>query len=106
MTPRYRLSAAADARVDEIHAYTLETWGEAQADRYVRGLFDAFAAIARRQVVWRRLPAEFGQDGWYARHERHVIYWRVLPDGAIGIVTSLHQRMHQLARFRGDDADS
>ncbi|MFL5294970.1 MAG: type II toxin-antitoxin system RelE/ParE family toxin [Phenylobacterium sp.] len=102
MTTNVRLSAAADARLDEIYAYTLETWGEAQADRYVRSLFDAFAAIARRDMVWRRIPAEFGADGWYARHERHVIYWKRLPDDAIGVVTILHQRMHQLDRFRED----
>lgn len=106
MTPKIRLSPAADARLDEIYAYTAQTWSEAQADRYIRGLFDAFATIARREVVWRRLPAEFGQDGWCARHERHVIYWKLLPDDAIGIVTILHQRVHQLDRFREDAGEA
>ena len=102
MTPPVRLSPAAEARLDEIFAYTWETWGEDQADRYVRGLFETFAAIARREIVWRRIPAEFGKDAWYARHERHVIYWKLLPDGAVGVVTILHERMHQLDRFRED----
>jgi toxin ParE1/3/4 len=102
LRPPVRLSPAADARLDEIYAYTRETWGDTQADRYIRGLFDAFARIAHREIVWRRIPAEFGKDGWYARHERHVIYWKLLADGAVGVVTILHERMHQLDRFRED----
>ena len=102
MTLEVRLFPVAEARLAEIFAYTVETWGEAQAERYVRGFSDAFAAIARRDLVWRRLPADFGHDGWFARHESHFIYWRLLPDGVIGIVTILHARMHQLDRFRED----
>jgi toxin ParE1/3/4 len=106
LTPPIRLSPAAGARLDEIYAYARETWGEAQADRYVRGMFEAFDAIAGREVVWRRIPAEFGKDGWYARHERHVIYWKLLPDGAIGVVAILHERLHQLDRFRQDGGET
>ena len=102
MTPQVRLSPATDARLDEIYAYTRETWGEDQAERYVLGIFAVFAAIAKREVVWRRIPAELGVDGWYARYERHFIYWKVLADGDLGIVTILHQRMHQMDRFRED----
>lgn len=102
MTPQVRLSPAADARLDEIYAYTRETWGEDQAELYVRGIFAVFAAIAKREVVWRRIPAELGVDGWYARYERHFIYWKVLAGGDLGIVTILHQRMHQMDRFRED----
>ncbi|HEY0435652.1 MAG TPA: type II toxin-antitoxin system RelE/ParE family toxin [Phenylobacterium sp.] len=102
MTPEIRLFPAANARLDEIYDYTRETWGEAQAERYLRGLSTAFAAIARREVVWRPIPAEFGVNGWYARHERHFIYWKLLPDGALGVVTILHSRMHQMDRFRED----
>jgi toxin ParE1/3/4 len=105
LTPPFRLSPAADARLDEIYAYTRETWGGAQADLYIRGLFAAFACIARRETIWLRIPAEFGKDGWYARHERHVIYWKLLPDGAVGVVTILHERMQQLDRFREDAAE-
>lgn len=52
--------------------------------------------------MWRAIPAEFGVDGYYCRFEHHYIYWRILPDGAVGIVTILHERMHQMDRFRDD----
>jgi toxin ParE1/3/4 len=100
----FRILRGADHRLDEIYTYTRDYWSDAQAERYLRGLFERFEAIAARRVVWRPIPAEFGVDGFFCRYERHFIYWRVLADGAVGIVTVLHERMHQIDRFRGDDS--
>jgi plasmid stabilization system protein ParE len=50
-------------------------------------------------------PAEFAIDGFYFRHEHHFVYWRRLSKGDIGIVTILHERMHQMDRFRDDLRD-
>jgi toxin ParE1/3/4 len=88
--------------VDEIFAYTRDTWGDEPAERYVRGLFAKFEDVAARRAPWRQIPAEFGIDGYFCRYERHFIYWRVLEDGSVGIATVLHARMHQLDRFRED----
>lgn len=99
---RVRVQDAAGHRLDQIYAYTRDTWGEAQAERYIRGLFERFEAIADRRVPWRPVPAEFGVDGFVCRYEKHFIYWKVLRDGDIGIVTILHERMHQLRRFAED----
>jgi toxin ParE1/3/4 len=99
-----RVSERAGHRLDEIYVYTRDMWGEAQARRYLRGLFARFDEIAVRSHPWRAIPAEFGVDGFYCRHEYHYIYWRVLADGAVGIVTVLHERVHQLDQFRSDMA--
>lgn len=99
-----RVSEIAGQRLDEIYAYTHDKWGEAQAEAYVRGLFGCFEQIAGRDMIWRAIPAEFGVDGFYVRHQHHYIYWRILSDGAAGIVTVLHERMHQMDRFRDDIA--
>ena len=101
---KFRVSAIAGQRLDEIYAYTRERWGETQAEVYVRRLFDCFDRIARREVLWRAIPAEFGVEGYYGRCEHHYVYWRLLGDGAVGIVTILHERMHQMDRFRDDAA--
>jgi toxin ParE1/3/4 len=98
----FRVSATAERRLREIHAYTHDAWGEAQADRYIHGLFAAFEDIAAGRRIGRAVPAEFGVDGFYIRQDRHYIYWRRLSDGAVGIVTVLHERMHQIDRFRDD----
>lgn len=97
-----RIQEAASRRLDEIYRYTLEQFGPAQAERYVEGLFDAMGRIETHGVVSRPVPAEFGVEGFSFRHERHVVYWRRLANGDIGIVTVLHERMHQIDRFRAD----
>ena len=98
----FRVSAIAGQRLDEIFVYTRDKWGDEQAERYIQDLFTCFSRIAQRELVWRAIPADFYVDGFYWHHERHFIYWRTLPDGDIGIVTVLHERMHQMDRFRGD----
>ena len=100
----FRVQDGAGHRLDQIYAYTRKTWGEAQAERYIRGLFEQFEAIAARRFPWRTVPAEFGVDGYVCRHEKHFIYWTLLGDGGVGIVTLLHERMHQMDRLREDGA--
>ena len=97
-----RIQQAASHRLDDIYRHTRDRWGEAQADRYVTGLFDAFARINEHGVTSRPIPAEFGVDGYVFRYEQHLVYWRRLSNGDIGIVTVLHERMHQIERFRED----
>ena len=97
-----RIQEAASHRLDEIYRYTRERWGNEQADRYITGLFEAFDKIESRRVTSRPVPAEFGVDGYFFRYERHFVYWRRLSNGDIGIVTILHERMHQIDRFRED----
>jgi len=95
-----RIQEAASWRLDEIYRYTRERWGEPQAERYITGLFEAFDRIESHGVASRPIPAEFGVPGFFFRYERHFVYWRRLSNGDIGIVTILHERMHQIERLR------
>lgn len=97
-----RVQAAASHRLDEIYRYTRDRWGAEQAERYITGLFEAFEGIASHAVASRPVPAEFGVEGFVFHYERHFVYWRRLANGDIGIVTILHERMHQIDRFRED----
>ena len=100
-----RVQEAASLRLDEIYRYTRECWGAEQADRYITELFAAFDKIEVHGVASRPIPAEFGIDDFYFRHEHHFVYWRQLSNGDIGIVTILHERMHPMDRFRDDLPD-
>ncbi|WP_333835333.1 type II toxin-antitoxin system RelE/ParE family toxin, partial [Rubrimonas sp.] len=80
-----RIQAAASHRLDDIYRYTRDRWGAEQAERYITGLFAAFDRIESRGVVSKPIPAEFGVEGFYFRYERHVVYWRRLSNGDIGI---------------------
>lgn len=100
--PAVRVQESASWRLDEIYRYTRERWGEEQAKRYITGLFEAFEHIETHGVASRPVPAEFGVDGFFFHYGRHFVYWRRLSNGDIGIVTVLHERMHQIGRFRED----
>ena len=61
-----------------------------------------FERVATGEVASRPVPAEFGVDGYVFRYEKHFVYWKRLSNGDIGIVTVLHERMHQFGRFQED----
>jgi len=42
------------------------------------------------------IPAAFGIYRYYFQYERQHILWRALSHGDIGIMTILHEQMHQL----------
>lgn len=98
----YLVQEAASHRIDEIYRYTLTTWGKEQADRYIQGLFDSFGTISTHETLSRPIPADFEVQGYFYRYEKHFVYWKHLVDGKIGIVTVLHERMHQIARLKDD----
>ena len=79
-----------------------DRWGADQAETYIIGLFDAFAKIESHEVLSRPIPAELGVDGFFFRYKKHFVYWRYLSNGDIGIVTILHQCMHQIERLKDD----
>ena len=97
-----RVQEAASLRLDDIYRYTRDRWGEVQADRYITGMFEAFERIEAHGVASKLIPAEFGVEGFFFRYEPHIVYWRRLSDGDIGIVAILHERMHQIDRFKED----
>jgi toxin ParE1/3/4 len=97
-----RIQEAASLRLDSNCRYTRDRWGEAQADCYITGLFAAFERIEAHGVTSRPIPAEFGVNGFFFRYEHHFVYWRRLSSGDIGIVTILHERMHQIGPFAED----
>ena len=99
---RVRVQALASCRFDGIYRTTRDRWGEQQADQYIIGLFEAFGGIETHGTLSWPIPAGFGVDGCYFRHGRYFVYWRRLANGGIGIVSILHERMHQIDCFRED----
>jgi len=99
---KYFIQPAASARLEEIYRHTFQNFGLGQADRYLDGAFALFEAIAERRVTWRRIPGEFGVEGYFARYQRHFVFWKLRPDGQVAIVAVLHQRMDLARRLRED----
>jgi plasmid stabilization system protein ParE len=92
----------ASLRLDEIYRYARDRWGAEQADRCIIDLFAAFDRIEGHGVASRPIPAEFSVEVFYFRHQHHFVYLRRLSDGDIGIVSVLHERIHQSDFFRHD----
>lgn len=99
---QFLVQNAASFRIDEIYRYTLNQWGEEKAEAYIVGLFKDFEKIGSHEVFSRPIPAEFAADGFFFRYKKHFVYWKYLSNGVVGIVTILHERMHQLERFKED----
>jgi toxin ParE1/3/4 len=73
------LARAAYADLEDIENYTLETWGEAQRDRYISGLFEKFDAVAANPALGRSRP-ELAEGVRSLPHEQHVIFYEIIGE--------------------------
>ncbi len=90
--PDYVVSPEARRDLFEIWDYTEETWGTAQAERYVAQLFAAFARLADRPGLGR--ARDDIRPGYRLHVEsKHIIFYRAAGNPAIEVIRVLHQRM-------------
>ncbi len=93
------IQKSASFKIDEIYVYSKNKWGKKIAKIYIKNMFASFDKIEDDLVLSRKIPVEFSVDGYYYQYKKHFIYWKYLKNKNIGIVTILHQRMHQLKQF-------
>lgn len=89
--PGFRLLRRAREDVLEIGAFTAERWGEAQAERYIVGLFLGFQTLVERPELRRaflKIPPYLR-----ALVGKHAVFYRVSSDGEVSIVRVLHAAM-------------
>jgi toxin ParE1/3/4 len=85
------LSRSAKADLLSIGAYTLETWGRTQAERYLDGLERCAKLLAGNPSLGR--PCEWIRPGLNRFEKgRHVLFYRRQGDGIL-ISRILHQSM-------------
>jgi plasmid stabilization system protein ParE len=99
----FKIESAASFRLDEIYQYTLNEWCKNEAEMYVNGLFVVFDKIVNKQVLSHPVPAELNVNGFYVMYKKHFVYWKYLESGEVGIVTILHERMHQMKQFKNPE---
>ena len=87
----YSLSSAAERDLLQIAMFSLERWGEAQAEKYERGLLDLFARLAALPRSGRD-ASEIRPGLLQSRYESHAVFYRVTKEG-IRIVRILHGAM-------------
>jgi len=97
-----RIHAPAEARILGIWDYTLEAWGERQADNYVRGLIACIHSLENERNRWRAVRDKHLPGVWFVRYEHHFVFFRELSGGVVGVITVLHENMDLPNRLRED----
>jgi toxin ParE1/3/4 len=87
----FRLSNQAEADLMAIGIYTLQTWSEKQAIRYIDNLENCCQRLAENPKLGR--PCDYVRPGLRRlEHGRHVIFYRI-ETGGILVSRILHRRM-------------
>jgi toxin ParE1/3/4 len=86
-----RYSPQAENDLLEISLYTLFTWSEKQAEKYLNNLHECAQMLANSPLLGR--PCEHIRTGLHRFEKgRHVIFYRRNPSGIL-VVRILHQSM-------------
>ncbi len=86
------LLPAARRRYFEIWRYTAEKWGDDQADLYLQDLLKFLQGLSGNKKSYSKAGKKY--DGLYkTKFKRHYIFFRVLSDGRIAVLTILHENM-------------
>ena len=89
---RYVIYKPANATLDEIWQYSVENWGEQQAEVYIEGLFDTLHKAADREFFWRKLQEQTVLDVYFVKYQRHYLFFRELEDDLIGVIGIIHEQ--------------
>jgi toxin ParE1/3/4 len=84
----YRLRPRAIADLDEIWDYTVETWNEDQAERYLAGLHDALELLAAQPEIGRS-RSDLHPGLLASNYAKHLIFYCRAAWG-IDVVRVLH----------------
>ncbi|MBF0263845.1 MAG: type II toxin-antitoxin system RelE/ParE family toxin [Gammaproteobacteria bacterium] len=105
---RYLFYSTADKQQDGIWHYTFETWGEAQAEKYIRELHQHLDKLTETKMLWHPLPSSFMPvlaqkvPIYFSRYQHHYIFFRELSNGDLGIMSILHESMDMPIRLQED----
>jgi len=87
----FTLRPKAIADLEDIWDYAVETWGEEQAERYLRLIDQGFCKVANNPGLGR--PCDVIRKG-YRKYNvgRHMIFYHTVDAGVV-VVRILHDRM-------------
>lgn len=91
MTRKVNITPRAKADLQDIWTYTLEIWGEAQADKYIGELFERFEWLAEQPQLGKHRPDV--ENGYHCFGQgRHLVFY-LIRDTAIDIIGVPHESM-------------
>lgn len=96
--PAYKITPKAHEDLAGIWRYTLDQWGERQADTYLDDLDAAFVMLATMPEMCRERP-ELGAAVRLYPHAHHLIVYQIRDPETILIVRVLHESMDVTERL-------
>lgn len=100
----YKLTPAAKNDLKEIWQYTIETWGEQQAETYVLQLEKKFRELVNSPFLGRSRP-DIHKDYRSLLEGKHLIFYRVTQD-IIEIIGIPHASMDVLSHSFRQQSDN
>lgn len=97
---KYALSKNAERDLRDIWDYTVETWGQVQAERYLNKLEARFLDLAKHPKKGRARD-DLVPDYRSYQEGKHVIFFKQIEVG-IAIARILHERMDVFVRLEED----
>lgn len=94
-----RLTPKAEEDLAEIWRYTARVWSPDQADSYLRGLEQKFAALCRNPELARERP-EIVPPVRLSPHRAHLVIYRIEGD-AVVILRVVHNRRNWIRLLDG-----
>lgn len=104
----YKFFPAADNYQDEIWSYTLENFGQKQAEKYIINLHEHLQKTSTDKTKWKKLPINLANplrpdiQLYISKYEKHYIIFRELRGSTIGIISILHEAMDIPVRLKQD----
>jgi toxin ParE1/3/4 len=95
---------AAELRLGQIWDYTVEKWGEEQADSYLRKLGVCIQGLKPQRHFWRSVKDKRLPGVSFIRCEYHFIFFREM-EGRLAVISILHENMDMLTRLREDTSE-
>jgi toxin ParE1/3/4 len=99
MARAFRFTEKAEKDVDAILSYTLTTWGEAQAQAYILGLYDLLDLVSENPAAGRLRP-ELAPGLRSFPYRKHLVFYASL-EGEVVVVRVLGARQEiESGRFK------
>lgn len=96
---KYRFTNKAVDDLSDIWNYTFDTWSERQADLYYETLIKFCEEIAEYPTFGKNYD-EVEESLYGFKANKHVIFYRILPNGEIEIIRILHGSMDLKNRIK------
>lgn len=99
---KYYLTNKAVDDLTNIWEYTVNTWSEEQADNYYKMLIASCQKITESPRLLGLKYEEIAEGLLGYRSNKHIIFYRILPNEDILVIRILHQRMDLKRRMLED----